>query len=293
MQQQCNKLALVAVFMVLYAVTPAYSQDVRPYDTEPSANYSEQQLTELARKIGVADEAMIVKRGENKDPLVVLHAENTVNKKIASAYLDCSAVTSELIQEESNIRQRRLKLEAQRNTRILTTNSANFLSRGAISAPAFGYSINPKHLPTKGNILGSVANGTSTLLSVVALAEGRSGRDKKSLGPSILSPLFFPDAPRDKITPYVWIYLHSVPMDLPQGSDDTHQNRLVSNWLKSDLIPDPKTVAGKRKLRQLLELDSENGLNIGDLKKREIMLQGLRTTVLQMTKGLEQLNHWM
>ncbi|MBX9722405.1 MAG: hypothetical protein K2X81_13480 [Candidatus Obscuribacterales bacterium] len=160
-----------------------------------------EQLETLAKKIGISDEVKIVKGGASTGPLVLLRAENYVNKKIASAYFDCSAVSAELLREEADVRERRLRLEQRRNTRILTTNSANFLSRGAISAPAFGYSINPHHLPIRGNILGSVANGTSTLLSVASLAEGYSGKDKTRSGSSILSALFFDDAPRDRITP--------------------------------------------------------------------------------------------
>jgi hypothetical protein len=42
-------------------------------------------------------------------------------------------------------------------------------------------------------------------------------------------------------------------------------------------------------MRQQLELDSGVGLTIRDLTKRKTMLSGLRTTVMQMNKGLEQL----
>lgn len=273
-------------------ISPSYAESLLPYDTEPSANYSTEQLETLAKKLGITDEVTIVKNGTAAEPLVLLHAENYVNKKVASAYFDCGAVSAELLQEEADIRDRRLRLEQQRNTRILTTNSTNFLSRGAISAPAFGYSINPQHLPTKGNILGSIANGTSTLLSVVALAEGRSGRNKSRNGASILAPLFFDDVPRDKITPYVWVYLNSAPLDQAGTSAGTHRQRLVSKWIKAGLAPDPETVTGRRNLLKLLELE-DDGLSIADLKRRETMLQGFRTTVLQMTKGLEQLSHWM
>jgi hypothetical protein len=249
-------------------------------------------LEVIAKKVGISDEIKIVKNGNGTSALAVLHAENVVNKKIASAYLDCSAVSAELTQELADIRDRRLRLEAQRNVRVLTTNSANFLSSGAIFAPALGYSINPNHLPTNGNIIASIGNGTSTLLSVLSLCEQRSGRNKDSSGASILAPLFFDDVPRDKLTPYVWDFLNSVPLDLPQTSAETHIKRLVSKWTKAGLAPDPKTSSGRKELRKLLELE-EGGLNIGELKHREVMLDGLRTTVLQMTKGLEQLNHWM
>ncbi|MBX9722404.1 MAG: hypothetical protein K2X81_13475 [Candidatus Obscuribacterales bacterium] len=90
----------------------------------------------------------------------------------------------------------------------------------------------------------------------------------------------------------MWIYLNSAPLDRTEISAATHRERLQSKWVKAGLAPDPQTVNGRKKLRRLLELD-DGGLSIGDLKKRETMLQGFRTTVLQMTKGLEQLNHWM
>lgn len=285
-----HSLAVLLSFFCL--ISPSNANNPLPYDMEPSTVYSAEQLELLAKKIGINEEVKIVKSGSKSEPLVLLHAENYVNKKVASAYFDCSAVSAELLREEADIRDRRLRLEQQRNTRILTTNSVNFLSRGAISAPAFGYSINPQHLPTKGNILGSVANGTSTLLSIVALAEGRGGKSKVRGGPSILAPLFFDDVPKEKITPYVWVYLNSAPVDQTETAG-THRQRLVSNWVKAGLVTDPKTATGQRKLRWLLELENDGGLSIGDLKKREAMLQGFRTTVLQMTKGLEQLNHWM
>jgi hypothetical protein len=285
--------AILGMLAIVLCIDPVRADTVRPYDAEPPMIYTEAQLEFVGGKVGITDEIKIVKNGNGSSPLAILHAEHVINKKIVAAYLDCSAVSAELIQEEGDVRDRRLKLEAQRNTRILVTNSANFLSTGAIFAPGLGYSINPQHLPTNGNIIATVGNGTSTLLSVLSLAEQRSGHSKDSSGASILAPLFFDDVPRDKFTPYVWDFLVSVPIDLLQNTSETHIKRLVSNWIKAGLAPDPKTSSGRRELRKLLELDEGSGLNISELRKRETMLAGLRTTVLQMTKGLEQLNHWM
>jgi hypothetical protein len=276
------------VLSILFLSRTAFAQEA-PFDTEPSQPYSDQQLNFLAGKVGIATEIETVKQQPNSDELRVLKAQNTINKKLASAYLDCSAVNAQLLAEESNVRTRRNLLESKRNTTILTTNSVNFLSRGAISAPAFGYSINPKHLPTDGNILGSVANGTSTLLSVVALAEGRGGKSKAKESASMLAPIFFDGVSHTSFTPYVWIYLNTAPIGA-EPSSPTHRQRLVKNWIKAGLCPDPNSSSGRAKLYRLLEIDA-TGLTISDLRNRETMLHGLRTTILQMTKGLEQLTN--
>jgi hypothetical protein len=136
--------------------------------------------------------------------------------------------------------------------------------------------------------MGVTANSVSTLLSLVALAENRGGKDKDG-EKSILSPLFFNEETHERFLPFVWDYVNSAPIDKSRAS--AHKVSLTEQWIKGGLAADPKTRAGKAKLQHMLEcgLEYDTGLSISELGKREKMLLGLRTTLLQMNKGLQQL----
>ncbi|MBX9722922.1 MAG: hypothetical protein K2X81_16085 [Candidatus Obscuribacterales bacterium] len=260
------------------------------FDVEPDTPLSEQAIKVLSQKVEIFDEMTQLKAlessGNPSQALNMARLENTINKRIAIAYFDSSAFIADLTSEISAVRDRRNVLENARNRLVNTTNTVNFLSRGAIGLPATAYSINPKHLPTNGNILGTTANGTSTLLSLVSIVELRGGKSKDSESASLLAPLFLNDVSHTRYTPKVWLYLTSQPLE---GTGPSHQQKLVRAWIKSGLAPDPASTAGRQRLRQLLGVEPNAKLSISDLQKCEKMLDGLKTTVLQMNKGLEQL----
>jgi len=284
---KASLVSLGVSFGVILSITAGIATEkALPYDVEPSGVYSKAFVDRLAEKIGITNEILVLQNPSSNE-LLQLRAQNFVNKRILSVSLDCSAVSAELLAEESDVRDRRLRLEASRSVRVITTNSLNFLSRGAVNAPAVAYSIPASNLPTIGNILGSVANGTSTGLSVVALAEGRSGKSKSNGGASLLAPIFFDDADHSKFAYYVWDYLNCAPLDADPNSS-SHRERLKEEWIKAGLAPNPDKPSGREKLRKMLEVDAAR-LTIADLQKRETMLHGLRTTIVQMTKGLEQI----
>jgi hypothetical protein len=176
-------------------------------------------------------------------------------------------------------------LEAKRNNAVSTTNTLNFLVRGAVGIPATAISIPATMLPTDGNILGTIANGTSTGLSLVALAQSRGSPDKENFQ-SLLAPIFFDSVSHDAYQPQVWLYLNSVPLDKSGGG--THRERLVKIWTRNGLAPDITSAKGLQQLRRLVGLDLAP-LSISDWTKRTKMLIGLKTTIMQMSKGLEQI----
>ncbi len=295
MQRQllsCKKaLSPVIAALILSLNLCAIAKDTpEPFDLEPDKPLSEQALKVLAQKVDISDEVAQLKSlensGESGQILTMVRLQNTINKRIAVAYFDSSSFIADLTSEVSAVRDRRNSLENTRNRLVNTTNTLNFLERGAIGLPATAYSINPKHLPTNGNILGTTANGTSTLLSLLSLAELRGGKSKNSETASLLAPLFFDECPHTRYTPKVWLYLTSEPLE---GAGASHREKLVSAWIKGGLAPDPGTTSGRKHLRQMLAVEAGSKISISDLQKCEKMLDGLKTTVLQMNKGLEQL----
>jgi hypothetical protein len=262
-----------------------------PFDVEPDQKYSKEDEDVLAEKIGISSELAqwraFKAQGPLKATITSVELQNTMNKKIASAYFDSSAFVADVMVEMSICREEQLKLESSQNKRVQATNILNFATRGTIGTVATAISINPMMLPTDGNILGTIANGSSTGLSLVALAELKSGHSRNVSQVSLLAPIFFDNASHDRITPKVWLYLNSYPIG---GSARlTHRQQLIRSWTDSKLAPNSETPAGLKKLKELLGVERGHGLTIQDLKKRQKMLEGLRVTIFQMNKGLEQL----
>jgi hypothetical protein len=171
------------------------------YDIEPTGPYSSAELDKLASKIGMADDLVKLKQfsanGNDKEQLEFLRAQNNVNKRIASISFESNSFIADITAEISRVHERIATIEGKRNFAVSTTNTVNFMTRGAIGIPATAYSIPATTLPTNGNIFGVTANSISTLLSILALAEGRGGKDKDVV-PSILAPPFFDDVPHDR-----------------------------------------------------------------------------------------------
>lgn len=87
------------------------------------------------------------------------------------------------------------KDELKRTRKVLLLNTLNFMTIGAIVVAGTGISINPRRPPTDGNILGSIANGTSILISLAALNTQLSGQSTQhvAIEPNLLSEVIFYD----------------------------------------------------------------------------------------------------
>jgi hypothetical protein len=280
----------LATMLLVIPQTVAFAERANSpsYDTEPSEQYSQAEIDFLAQRVGIYDSLQQLKTlGNNitsENALTQARLQNDVNKRIASIYFDVSAALADLSVEITAGKERSSKLEAKRNNAVSTTNTLNFLVRGAIGIPATAISIPATMLPTDGNILGTIANGTSTGLSLVALGLSRGGRDNENFE-SMLAPIFFDNVAHDNYPPQVWMYINTIPYT---KSGQTHRERLIDSWTRNSLAPDIKSERGAQQLRKLVGLDLAP-LSTSDWTKRTKMLIGLKTTIMQMSKGLEHL----
>jgi hypothetical protein len=116
---------------VCLCCTAVYAAE-QQFDTEPSGQYSNEALTALATKFGIADEVATVKiktnAKEQSQIIEFLLAQNQVNKRMATVFFESNAVIADVTAEISNVRRRREKLENARQRAITTTNTLNFLT---------------------------------------------------------------------------------------------------------------------------------------------------------------------
>jgi hypothetical protein len=245
----------------------------------------------LARRIGIQDQflAFLESRdfdsGREPERLML---EAKLIRTIWLAQIQVDRLISQLDEEETIVTEAINKIENRKAIMANTTDSANFLSSSIVSLVGSAKFIPaPPPQPTVPNILFSIANGTSMLLSTVSLLELRSGTAKIALPQeSMLLPIF-DDQFQPQYSEMVWTYLNT---ECPEEGYLTPRKLLISKWEEDAKGENESLVDYRKKIAKRLGLDDRGKpVTLGNLRIRQHMLEQLEVYLVKMSRSLADL----
>ena len=214
----------------------------------------------------------------------------TVRQQIIEAMiatsLEVDGVIAEIDGEIAQAREVRSYLESRRDHRIGVNTIANLVTGGGVGV--FGQLLQIKN-NTAGNIVGAVAGGASSLLTVLALRQQQGGRQSLGIAPNMLAKLF--DRKPEFHSDYpevVWRYLNSSP-PAEQGTE-SRRERLIREWTQLGRIGPAGTPKAQSRIDLLTSsVSTQRGQSIDVLADREMMLADVRAGLSLMKRDLGRL----
>ena len=270
-----SSLISFALMMTMFAGTSAPASESYAPNLVGALEIESQleELSTLASKTSLS----------NPEQLRAVRLESRVNQVLMRAFFTLNATIARLNSEIAQASQLKQSLENKRTHKVQLMQAATFLTVGSIGATGNAISIPPKEPPTKGNILGAIANGTSVLLGSASIATQLSGQSVtvSGLKPNMLACLLAPDAlDANEIPKLLRGYLNVVHPNASSSPAAT----LIEKWRRQRLLSNG---SGDIALLCGLRGDTQR-VDIRLLSRQITMLEDLRTTIFQMNHELNE-----
>ena len=231
--------------------------------------------------------ATLAARQDLNDALIEAH------QLIQKTSLEVDFIMSE-VEAEQNVYEEILNsYQIARDHRVARTNTAAFVTNGALWAVAEGFTIPTYKYPNyaiPSGINGVIAGLVPSFFSMWAMKQVSGEKNRSESDPNILAKLFdYPITPDIDYPASVWQFLQTTPPG--QRSSKTRREQLIDRWISDDNLPD-FTDAKSRKQIDIItaSVSHRKALTISTLNTRMVMLQQLEGEVLKMKRMLLELN---
>lgn len=263
--------------------------DSRNSDLPPGA-------AEAARVMGIAPLVEQMRRPAEADRrdasmnLQWLALRQEITEAVLATSLQVDGVVAEIDSEIAQTNGIRAYLESRRDRRIGINTVANIVTGGGMGV--VGQLIQIKN-NTLGNVVGAVAGGASSILSVIAIRQQRGGQQSMGIAPNMLAKIF--DRTPEFHSDYpevVWSYLNAVPPT--EGGTETRRAKLIKQWTQLGRLDAAPTPKAQHKIDLLTtSISQQTSLSIDVLADRAMMLADVRARLLLMKRDLGRLMQYL
>ncbi len=218
------------------------------------------------------------------NPTLELLVRQRILQRITSLSLEVDSTSGQVDTEISEIKELQNYLEVKRERQINLLNLAGLAVGGSLGAASGSLGLAGQGKAA--GIVGVVAGGITTTLSVIGLRQRSGSAQALQVTSNMLANLFDrPVAANNYYPAVVSAFMKSVASNEENGF--TRKDRLIHNWIEVKRLPQPGSDKSNAKILRMTSMPAEGiKLSIGDLDDRQAMLYDFRAKLLYLKREL-------